>query len=44
MDAFFDQVMVMADDPAVRAQRLGLLRRLQTGFMRIADIGRLAGS
>lgn len=44
VDAFFDQVMVMADDPAVRAQRLGLLRRLQTGFMRIADIGRLAGS
>lgn len=44
VDAFFDQVMVMADDPQVRANRLGLLRLLQTGFLRIADIGRLAGS
>lgn len=42
VDAFFDQVMVMADDPAVRANRLGLLNLLQTQFLRLADIGRLA--
>ncbi len=42
VDAFFDQVMVMADDPAVRGNRLALLKLLQTQFLRIADIGRLA--
>ena len=42
VDAFFDQVMVMADDPAMRANRLALLKLLQTQFLRIADIGRLA--
>lgn len=43
VDAFFDQVMVMADDPAVRGNRLALLARLHGLFGRIADIGRLAG-
>jgi glycyl-tRNA synthetase beta chain len=43
VDAFFDQVMVMADDPAVRGNRLALLARLQAQFLRIADISRLAG-
>jgi glycyl-tRNA synthetase beta chain len=43
VDAFFDQVMVMADDPAVRGNRLALLARLQARFLRIADISRLAG-
>lgn len=42
VDAFFDGVMVMADDPRVRANRLALLARLQAQFLRIADIGRLA--
>ncbi len=42
VDAFFDKVMVMADDPAVRGNRLALLKLLQTQFLRIADIGRLA--
>jgi glycyl-tRNA synthetase beta chain len=42
VDAFFDGVMVMADDAAVRANRLALLARLQAQFLRIADIGRLA--
>ena len=44
VDAFFDQVMVMADDPAVRGNRLALLARLQAQFLRIADISRLAGT
>jgi glycyl-tRNA synthetase beta chain len=42
VDAFFDSVMVMADDAAVRGNRLALLKQLQSQFLRIADIGRLA--
>ncbi len=41
VDAFFDQVLVMADDPAVRTNRLALLAALQAEFMAIADISRL---
>jgi glycyl-tRNA synthetase beta chain len=41
VDAFFDQVMVMADDPALRANRLALLDALRRQFLRIADIGLL---
>jgi glycyl-tRNA synthetase beta chain len=40
-DAFFDGVMVMVDDAAKRANRLGLLRSLRTQFLAIADIGLL---
>jgi glycyl-tRNA synthetase beta chain len=43
VDEFFDSVMVMADDPALRANRLALLRRLQSLFMRAADLSRLPG-
>jgi glycyl-tRNA synthetase beta chain len=39
VDAFFDQVMVMADDPALRANRLALLDALRRQFLAIADIG-----
>ncbi len=38
-DAFFDGVMVMVDDAAIRANRLALLRTLRTQFLAIADIG-----
>jgi glycyl-tRNA synthetase beta chain len=38
VDAFFDQVMVMADDPAIRANRLALLNRLSALFLGVADI------
>ena len=38
VDAFFDNVMVMADDDAVKANRLALLRQLQALFIAIADI------
>ena len=41
VDAFFDQVMVMAEDRRVRSNRLALLRRLQDLFLQIADISRL---
>ena len=43
IDAFFDSVMVMADDPALRANRLALLGRLRGLFMHAADLSRLPG-
>ena len=43
VDAFFDSVMVMADDPALRRNRLALLKRMQGLFMRAADLSRLPG-
>ncbi|MDN0074891.1 glycine--tRNA ligase subunit beta [Crenobacter sp. SG2303] len=42
VDAFFDGVMVMADDAAVRANRIALLARLSALFNRVADISLLA--
>ncbi len=38
---FFDQVMVMADDPAIRSNRLALLNRLSKLFLGVADISML---
>jgi glycyl-tRNA synthetase beta chain len=38
VDAFFDHVMVMDDDPVVRQNRLALLARLKGLFDRIADL------
>lgn len=43
VDEFFDKVMVMADDTAVRNNRLALLNRLSSLFMNVADISRLQG-
>ena len=42
VDAFFDSVMVNADDPALRANRLGLLATLHAAMNRVADLSRLA--
>jgi glycyl-tRNA synthetase beta chain len=42
VDAFFDQVMVNADDPALRRNRLALLARLHRAMNRVADLSRLA--
>jgi glycyl-tRNA synthetase beta chain len=42
VDAFFDGVMVNADDPALRANRLALLNRLHAAMNRVADLSRLA--
>jgi len=42
VDAFFDNVMVMCDDPAQRANRLSLLQLLSQQFMQIADISKLS--
>lgn len=41
IDAFFDGVLVMADDPAVRANRLALVRSVADRFRRFADFTRV---
>lgn len=41
VDAFFDQVMVMTDDQAVRSNRLALLADLRGLFLEVADIAQL---
>ena len=42
VDAFFDHVMVNADDPALKANRLGLLATLHQTMNRVADLSKLA--
>ena len=42
VDAFFDDVMVNAEDPALRANRLALLGRLHAAMNRVADLSKLA--
>jgi len=42
VDAFFESVMVNADDPALRANRLGLLAELHAAMNRVADLSKLA--
>ncbi|HUQ11621.1 MAG TPA: glycine--tRNA ligase subunit beta [Steroidobacteraceae bacterium] len=43
VDAFFDGVLVNADDPALRNNRLALLAQLRGLFTRIADLSCLPG-
>jgi glycyl-tRNA synthetase beta chain len=42
VDAFFDNVMVNADDPDLRANRLALLDALYKSMNRVADLSKLA--
>jgi len=42
VDAFFDNVMVNAEDTALRANRLALLAQLHAAMNRVADISKLA--
>jgi glycyl-tRNA synthetase beta chain len=42
VDDFFDKVMVNAEDPALKANRLGLLATLHAAMNRVADLSRLA--
>ncbi|MCB1666879.1 MAG: glycine--tRNA ligase subunit beta [Pseudomonadales bacterium] len=44
VDQFFDDVMVMTDDEAVRNNRLNLLHKLRSLFLEVADISLLAPS
>jgi glycyl-tRNA synthetase beta chain len=41
LDRFFDEVMVMAEEPEVRSNRLAILRRLEQLFLGVADISLL---
>jgi glycyl-tRNA synthetase beta chain len=41
VDAFFDAVLVNAEDPALRANRLALLAQLRALFWEVADIAQL---
>lgn len=41
VDAFFDQVLVNAEDPAIKANRYALLARLRGLFLGVADISLL---
>lgn len=43
IDAFFDKVTVNAEDAALRANRLALLRRFIAATASVADLGRLEG-
>jgi glycyl-tRNA synthetase beta chain len=42
VDAFFDSVMVNAEDLALRANRLALLAQLHQAMNRVADLSKLA--
>ncbi|MBT8086475.1 MAG: glycine--tRNA ligase subunit beta [Gammaproteobacteria bacterium] len=42
VDRFFDEVMVMAEDEAVKNNRLALLGELRSLFLDVADISRLS--
>ncbi|MCX8025076.1 MAG: glycine--tRNA ligase subunit beta, partial [Thermanaerothrix sp.] len=43
INRFFDEVLVMADDPALRANRLGLLQRIVALADGVADFSKLEG-
>jgi glycyl-tRNA synthetase beta chain len=43
IDRFFDGVMVMVEEPAVRVNRLALLGSLYRLFRQVADVGQLGG-
>jgi glycyl-tRNA synthetase beta chain len=42
IDRFFDDVMVMAEDKAIRDNRLALLGELRALFLHVADISQLS--
>ncbi|MBI4677901.1 MAG: glycine--tRNA ligase subunit beta [Elusimicrobia bacterium] len=43
LDRFFEDVLVMADDPVVRRSRLALLARMVRCFKSVADLAEIAG-
>ncbi|MBO0903652.1 glycine--tRNA ligase subunit beta [Jiella sonneratiae] len=43
VDAFFDKVLVNAEDEAVRANRLALLARIRAACGKVADFSRIVG-
>jgi glycyl-tRNA synthetase len=43
VDRFFEQVLVMAEDPVLKENRLGLLQRIAALALGVADLSRLEG-
>ncbi len=43
VDTFFDHVMVMVDDERLRRNRIGLVYRVSSLFLRVADLSRIQG-
>ncbi|MCQ8780691.1 glycine--tRNA ligase subunit beta [Mangrovibrevibacter kandeliae] len=43
VDAFFERILVNAEDEAVRANRLALLQRIRALTLRVADFARITG-
>jgi glycyl-tRNA synthetase beta chain len=41
LEKFFEEVMVMVDDPAVRSNRMSLLRKVGNAVLRIADVTKI---
>ena len=41
LDGFFDEVLVMAEDPVIRGNRFALLARLSKMFLSVADISQI---
>jgi len=41
VNRFFDKVLVMADDPRLRANRLRLLKKLDDLFLEVADFSKI---
>jgi glycyl-tRNA synthetase beta chain len=44
VDAFFDKVLVMAEDPDLRRNRLALLVRISQTFLKMADFSKITTS
>ncbi len=44
VDAFFDKVLVMAEDPNLRRNRLALLVRISRTFLKMADFSKITAS
>lgn len=44
VDAFFDKVMIMSDDEALKHNRLALLNSLRALFLQVADLSSLQGA
>ena len=43
LDRFFTEVLVMAEDPEVRANRIALLRSMRDQFVRVARFSEIRG-
>jgi glycyl-tRNA synthetase beta chain len=44
VDLFFDKVMVLVEDPAVRLNRLSMIKQIQNSFSKVADFSEIVTS